>query len=635
MAGENLIQGDISSGVSYTPKSSKEVQETKDPVALSTERLQKITDKLENSSSRASKSTKTKLQKQAKEESAFIMSQLDKRKDKGVKAIAASALSVVSSAFDTLQYAVDTSATAHKKDPYGLEQQRENLQNLKQTFGMGEEAPAVQEAVPDTSIKSKLVQRNLQDANDPNPTPIASGAGSLSLTAERTAPAAIDERVEFDPGEAPVYTPPANTGQSADTPEVPAYTPPSAPYQSAETLEAATSQPTAENGELGGPGSYAYEMGFKAEMDEIDGGLKSDLEEIAKQKGWIAIVQGLGMAASAWYGLQNNVDMTGINFQKQPSFEAEEQAILDKVKFRREQLLNQRKEDIDQRQRTQDIQTQDRRRAEDRTDTQAYRKYQSDLRGYDLQTQSRNRTEDKLETQAYRAYTAKMSKYNAEADAAWKQAQLDLDYAKLGKEKLRLQGKVAEAKATKTGNVKDIIKAEAAARTEAESGMRKIEQLDPKKYPEDVTEERKVAAVRQRFAALKVANRHRIAEIEAVENSLITPKEEGYLWNTDAKVEFDEVEKAISELDKKERLSYSTAGAMYQEKVREETGYTKEAEAVEQASAPKPMDAPIPTEYDTAKETVLQNFLKRNKGKFQTREQAVMFFRKNAPTKGY
>ena len=408
----------------------------------------------------------------------------------------------------------------------------------------------------------------------------------------------------FDPEE---QTETTETTQPAAEPRAAAGVGPAPTYNPPETVGEAMQQPSADNDELGGPGSIAYESGFRADMDDIDADLKAGLDDLAKKRGWIAVIQGLGMAASAWYGLQNNVDMSGINFQQTPKFEAEEQAIMDKVKFRRQQLLAQRKEDISQRERTQD-----------------------------LERRQRERREDKAESQAKQDYKSRWNAYVQDIKSAQFKEEQELEWAKLDLNKLKLEKKVTEAKAKKTRAIKDMARAEQASFKTAWSPIQKIRNIDPKKRPEEVSDERKIAAVENLFTMLKSANPDRVGELEAAQKKLITPGvEDSFLWfDKDPEVAFDAVNKEIDALNAKGALKYSPASTLFEEQIREETGYTKEAQALEETTRQVPVEAEVPTRYTNPQmESYVQSQLDKNPGR--SREEIVRAIRQAHPNMGY
>jgi len=97
--------------------------------------------------------------------------------------------------------------------------------------------------------------------------------------------------------------------------------------------------PTAVDNKAGGQGSVADALGFNAKEDGIDKDLQSGLDKIAKDRGMIAMVNALGILAAGFYGIHAGVDMSAVMNAKPPTFEAEERALIDRAKFRRDQLV--------------------------------------------------------------------------------------------------------------------------------------------------------------------------------------------------------------------------------------------------------------------------------------------------------
>ncbi len=88
------------------------------------------------------------------------------------------------------------------------------------------------------------------------------------------------------------------------------------------------------------------ERGFEEDpalSQEIDAELKSGLDDIARRKGIFALIQGLGQAAAGAFGLTKGIDMSGVSSAFQPDFTTDEKVILDKAKFKRAQLIEERR----------------------------------------------------------------------------------------------------------------------------------------------------------------------------------------------------------------------------------------------------------------------------------------------------
>lgn len=108
----------------------------------------------------------------------------------------------------------------------------------------------------------------------------------------------------------------------------------------------AQAMPEAPPGRPGGEGTVAEALGFNAKEEGIDQDLQKGLADIAHKRGIISVINGLGALAAGFYGIHSGVDMTALMPGKAPQFDEEERALIERAKFRREQLVRDQEQTI-------------------------------------------------------------------------------------------------------------------------------------------------------------------------------------------------------------------------------------------------------------------------------------------------
>lgn len=307
---------------------------------------------------------------------------------------------------------------------------------------------------------------------------------------------------------------------------------PYSPKPPPENVQEAQEFDVAEDGKLGGPNSEAARAGFKADLNEVDEKLQGDLGEIARKRGIIAVIQGLGMAASGWYGLHKNVDMSGINFAQPVKFEAEEAAIMERAKFRRKQLVDERKDSIRQMERTEDID----RRSDERT---ADIDRKSGERAEDIALRTYNRAEDVAREEHQRKFKSVRDVAKEETDTAFEKYKLTQRDFEIGTKRMDIsakakiaRAKLAEKKAGTTKLAPAIDKAEESMMAAAYAETEDI--IQGKVEP---TYEAKLSAMNSFLAPMIKVYPEHAKEFKALRESALSGelKHEGMWWESDTR----------------------------------------------------------------------------------------------------
>jgi hypothetical protein len=238
--------------------------------------------------------------------------------------------------------------------------------------------------------------------------------------------------------------------------------------------------PTSKDGTPGGEGTIAESLGFAQNESSIDRDLQAGLAELTRTRGLIAVIQGLGTMAAGFYGLHKGIDMSAVMQMKTPQFEAEERALLERAKFRREQLVRDQEQKI---------------RKTEFGEEKALRGEETGSR------ESMNREDIKS-----REYIARLNAANAKELESMRNAnQVALE---LGKRKF-----------DKSQSIADAMKVNAESRNKAHIQLKSALQLADKAYN---PEEARTVAVQTFITQLAEANPDKYDELTAIADKAIT-----------------------------------------------------------------------------------------------------------------
>jgi hypothetical protein len=238
--------------------------------------------------------------------------------------------------------------------------------------------------------------------------------------------------------------------------------------------------PTSKDGTPGGEGTIAESLGFAQNESSIDRDLQAGLAELTRTRGLIAVIQGLGTMAAGFYGLHKGIDMSAVMQMKTPQFEAEEKALLERAKFRREQLVRDQEQKI---------------RKTEFGEEKAQRREEIGSR------ESMNREDIKS-----REYIARLNAANAKELESMRNAnQVALELSK--------------RKFDKSQSIADAMKVNAESRNKAHIQLKSALQLADKA---DDPEEARTVAVQTFITQLAEANPDKYEELTAIADKAIT-----------------------------------------------------------------------------------------------------------------